>query len=104
MNMDGFMNVSGIHITHHPWMAGMRLTALYGTICIKTKVQGKSWEEGIDGALEAAAAEVRELGGNALVGMEMHCDPYHSDGGHIRVIGSSARFEPLFAGIEVGHP
>lgn len=86
---------SGFIITVAPWVAGMRATAYHTGIHLTHVVQGKSWEEGIDEILASAEEKARKLGCNALVGLEIACDPYHRPGGRIELSATGAAVVPL---------
>jgi hypothetical protein len=86
-------------ITRDPWVGGTRSGYYHiPPLKIERKVSGLSWEEAVDGILDEAAQEARQNGCNAIVGIEITCDPYHSDGGLIRLLGTAARLEPMFGG------
>lgn len=85
----------------NPWVGGTRAKGYWGPIKIERMVSGPSWEEAIDAILEDAADEARVRCCNAVVGMEITCDPYRPNGGHIRFEGTAADLEPLFAGVSV---
>lgn len=84
-------------ITVNPWCPyGTRTVGWFGPISAERTILGKSWEEGIEEVLEEAKEKARALGGNAVVGLEIECDPYRSDGGHIFLQGNVARCTALF--------
>ena len=98
------MTTEEVVFTHSPWLAGTRTVGWYGSIHVLHKVVGVSWEEGIDAAMAIAADKARVMHGNVVMNMEIACDPYSKGGGLIELTGTVAKMEPLFAGVEVGHP
>ena len=67
-------------------------------IQVSRKVTAVSWEEAVDSVLEEAAQQARDRLCNAIVGIEITCDPYHRDGGVIELVGTAAKLEALFGG------
>lgn len=88
-------------LTIEPWVNGTRMQSYWGPLLLNITVTGASWEEGIDSILEAAAEAARARGCNAVVGIEIECDPYHKNGGRIELKGTVAQLEPLFADVTV---
>lgn len=94
--------MSDVILSVHPWVGGTRIRGFWGPIHLERKVAGISWEEAIDGILDQAAQEARDRSCNAVVAIEIYCDPYrYHDGGHVTLLGTISDLEPLFAGVEV---
>ncbi len=88
--------MSDVILSIHPSVSGMRWTGMYGPIDLESRLIGASWEEGIEAILDEAAGRARACGANAVVGLEIECDPYHRDGGHVSIQGTIALLEPRF--------
>lgn len=99
------MRVGEVLLTIHPWVSGCRADGWYGPVEFELPVRGKCWEEAIDIVLETAAAQARDLGGNAVLNLEIHVSPFAVRDGEpcptIGIKGTAAKIEPLFAGFEV---
>lgn len=95
------MHSGEILLSVHPWVTGTRACGWYDVVELHHAVSGKCWEDAIDGILNAAADRARDIGGNAVVGVEIFVDPFHEGGATIHLKGTIAKLESLFAGIEV---
>lgn len=91
------MKVGDVLLTDHAWVAGANVRAVYGQFTVEMPVNGKSWEDAIDGILETAAARARVLGGNAVTSVQISIDPYR--GPAIALSGTAVSIESLYAGI-----
>lgn len=95
--------MSNVILSVSPYPSGMRAQGYWGPLHLERVIVGKSWEEGIDELLEEAAQAARDLSCNAVVNIEISCDPYHQDGGKVWITGTIASLEPWFCGAQA-HP
>lgn len=93
------MKAGDVLISVDPCVSGTRSAGYSGVIRLERNVSGVSWEEAIGRILEDAAEEARHRSCNAVVNVEIHCDPYRTDGVHVSLTGTMANLEPLFAGM-----
>lgn len=89
-----------IILSSEPWVGGMQVRGWFGPVECDREVIGKSWEEAVYDLREDAAEKAREMGGNAVVGIEIECHPWCAPA-KISLKGTVARLEPLFAGVTV---
>lgn len=102
------MPVTGeVSLHSSPWVSGTRAHSYFGPLNLHVFVadepvasRARRPDRRVRELLADARAEVRERGGNALVGIEVEADPFaevrSSHGTRVTIMGTVARLEPLW--------
>jgi len=97
-----FSTAAGVELFPLPWVAGTRSVAYFGVVTTERAIarsllaRQAVLEAEEDALLDALGQCSAELGGNAVVGVEVEADPFGEDGRlRLRAFGTAAKLEPL---------
>ena len=93
------MTADDVLISVNPWVSGTRSDAYWGPFAVELIIPHAEMEFGLDRLLAMLRESVAAKGMNALVGLEIHIDPFVDNGAcRLEAVGTGALLSPIFGG------